>query len=422
MPPNVYLGGWRVPDWVVWYASYGTEGLSGPELRQRRTLNVISVLIPISGSSYAGLYLLVDAQGLWPAAVVVSLFSLFLFWPKIAARNEFAAMFYGAGVAVTVQTSLVLLLGPDSGLHLFLLSIPVISVICFGTERVWLLLGLATICAAIMAFAEISLSGPAAFIQVDDSFLRLLQISAFVLVTGFVTLGVYVGFLHADIAERSLEAEYARSEELLYSLLPREIAGRLKADPNKTIADSLSNVAIIFADIANFTPMSAKLDPKEVVTLLNNVFTEFDNLADRHQLEKIKTIGDAYMVAAGMPNECVDPAHRAAEMALDMLDVTLASSTVVPEGFEIRIGLHVGPVVAGVIGNRKLFYDVWGETVNIASRMESHGAPGRVLVTGATRAQLGDGFAFERRGEIEVKGIGLVETSWLVGRQERPAS
>ena len=422
MPPNVYLGGWRVPDWVVWYASYGTEGLSGPELRQRRTLNVISVLIPISGSSYAGLYLLVDAQGLWPAAVVVSLFSLFLFWPKIAARNEFAAMFYGAGVAVTVQTSLVLLLGPDSGLHLFLLSIPVISVICFGTERVWLLLGLATICAAIMAFAEISLSGPAAFIQVEDSFLRLLQISAFVLVTGFVTLGVYVGFLHADIAERSLEAEYARSEELLYSLLPREIAGRLKADPNKTIADSLSNVAIIFADIANFTPMSAKLDPKEVVTLLNNVFTEFDNLADRHQLEKIKTIGDAYMVAAGMPNECADPAHRAAEMALDMLDVTLASSTVVPEGFEIRIGLHVGPVVAGVIGNRKLFYDVWGETVNIASRMESHGAPGRVLVTGATRAQLGDGFAFERRGEIEVKGIGLVETSWLVGRQERPAS
>jgi len=422
MPPNVYLGGWRVPDWVVWYASYGTEGLSGPELRQRRTLNVISVLIPISGSSYAGLYLLVDAQGLWPAAVAVSLFSLFLFWPKIAARNEFAAMFYGAGVAITVQTSLVLLLGPDSGLHLFLLSIPVISVICFGTERVWLLLGLATICAAIMAFAEISLSGPAAFIQVDDSFLRLLQISAFVLVTGFVTLGVYVGFLHADIAERSLEAEYARSEELLYSLLPREIAGRLKADPNKTIADSLSNVAIIFADIANFTPMSAKLDPKEVVTLLNNVFTEFDNLADRHQLEKIKTIGDAYMVAAGMPNACADPAHRAAEMALDMLDVTLAASTVVPEGFEIRIGLHVGPVVAGVIGNRKLFYDVWGETVNIASRMESHGAPGRVLVTGATRAQLGDGFAFERRGEIEVKGIGLVETSWLVGRQERRAS
>lgn len=421
MPTDVSAGGWRMPHWLAWYINYGTEGLSGPELRQRRTLNTISALIPLSGISYANLYLMIDATGLWPAALAVSLFSLFLFWPFIAAKDELAAWIFGAAVAVVVQALLVWLMGRGSGLHLYFLSIPVIAIVCFGTARIGLLIGLAVICAIAIIFAETTLTAPAAFIRIDDGLLSFLQVSAFVVVTAFVTLGVYVGFRHADIAERSLEVEYARSEELLYSLLPREIAGRLKADPHTTIADSLPNVAIVFADIANFTPLSAKLDPQKVVELLNSVFTEFDALADRHQMEKIKTIGDAYMVAAGMPNACGDPAHRAAEMALDMLEVALARAKVVPEGFAIRIGLHVGPVVAGVIGNRKLFYDVWGETVNTASRMESYSSPGRILVTPAAREQLGDAFAFEQRGEIDVKGVGIVDTWWLVGRGKRRA-
>lgn len=419
MPTDNAAGGIRLPKWVDWYISYGTKGLSGPELRQRRTLNVISALIPMSGLSYANLYLMVDAPSLWPAALAVSLFCLFFFWPFIAARDELFAWLYGAALAVLVQALLVWLLGRGSGLHLYFLSIPAIAIVCFGTGRVRLLIGLVAVCATAIVFAQMQLTAPAAFMRVDETLLNFLQVSAFVVVTCFVTLGVYVGFRHADMAERSLEVEYARSEELLYSLLPREIAGRLKADPHTTIADSLPNVAIVFADIANFTPMSAKLDPQKVVELLNSVFTEFDALADTHQLEKIKTIGDAYMVAAGMPNACGDPAHRAAEMALDMLEVAQARSMVVPEGFEIRIGLHVGPVVAGVIGNRKLFYDVWGETVNTASRMESYSAPGRILLTPAARAQLGDDFAFERRGEIDVKGIGIVDTWWLIGRGKR---
>ncbi len=420
MPSQVYLGSWRVPDWLVWFINYGTEGLSGPELRQRRTLNVVSAIIPVSGSSYAAMYLLFDPQGLWPAAAAVSVFSLFLLWPIIAARSDLAAQLYGAAIALVVQAVLVWLLGHDSGLHLFFFSIPVISVVCFGTRRVWFLVGLALICAGAMVFAELALPHPAPFIRVDDTLLRLLQISAFVTVTGFVALGAYVGFAHADTAERSLEAEYARSEDLLYSLLPRDIARRLKVEPNKIIADSLPNVAIIFADIANFTSLSARLEPRKVVDLLNSLFTAFDHLADTHQLEKIKTIGDAYMVAAGMPKPCGDPAHRAANMALDMLDVPRTLSLSLPEGLAIRIGLHVGPVVAGVLGNRKLFYDVWGETVNTASRMESQSASGRILLTAAARADLGDDFAFERRGEIEVKGIGPMETWWLTGRRIAP--
>lgn len=416
MQGRVTLGRRQLPDWLARFVGYGTEGLSGPELRQRRTLNVISALIPLSGISYGLLYLVVDARGLWPAAAAVSLFCLFLFWPLIAARNDLAAWIFGATVSLVVQGLLVWLLGRDSGLHLYFLSIPVIAVVCFGTARIGLLIGLAMICAAAMVFAQMTLTAHAQFIRIDETLLEYLEISAFVIVTGFVTLGVYVGFMHADKAERSLEIEYARSEDLLYSLLPREIAGRLKAEPHTTIADSLPNVAIVFADIANFTPLSSKLEPPMVVELLNRVFTRFDALADQHQMEKIKTIGDAYMVAAGMPNAVGDPAHRAAAMALDMLEVALASSSIVPEGIEIRIGLHVGPVVAGVIGNRKLFYDVWGETVNTASRMESSSAPGRILITPAAHAQLERDFTFERRGEIDVKGIGIVDTWWLTGR------
>lgn len=416
MALQAYTDKVRLPRWLSRYINYGTDGLTGPELRQRRTLNVISALIPLSGLNYASVYLTTDAAGLWPAALAVSLFCSFAIWPLIAARSESAAWIFGAVMAVGVQAILAWLLGRASGLHLYFLSAPVLAIVCFGTRPIGRVIALAAVCSVAMIVSQNYFVEPASFIRVDDTLLNFLETSAFVIVTGFVTLGVYVGFLNADTAERALEVEYARSEDLLYSLLPREIAGRLKAEPHATIADSLPNVAIVFADIANFTPLSAQLDPRRVVDLLNGVFTQFDGLADTHRLEKIKTIGDAYMVAAGMPNAVGNPAHRAAEMALDMLEVAQATTVSLPEGFEIRIGLHVGPVVAGVIGNRKLFYDVWGETVNTASRMETYSAPGRILITPAAHEQLGDDFVFEPRGEIDVKGIGIVETWWLVGR------
>lgn len=212
-----------------------------------------------------------------------------------------------------------------------------------------------------------------------------------------------------------LAIEHARSEALLYNLLPKEIAARLKDEPGQTIADSLPQVAILFADIVNFTPKTAKLTPEELVGFLNEVFSAFDELAEKHGLEKIKTIGDAYMVAAGMPNPCDNPVHRVAEMALDMQRSVEAMALGFPEGLQVRIGLHTGPAVAGVIGNRKMFYDVWGETVNTASRMESHGVPDRIQVTRAAKEELDDAYAFEPRGPVKVKGLGEVETWFLAG-------
>ncbi|SPJ29190.1 adenylate/guanylate cyclase domain-containing protein [Falsiruegeria mediterranea] len=228
-----------------------------------------------------------------------------------------------------------------------------------------------------------------------------------------------LGDLYQEVESQRAELakEHAKSEALLYNLLPADIAARLKLEPDRTIADSLPRVAILFADIVDFTPRAVSLPPEDVVGFLNKIFSAFDELAEKHGLEKVKTIGDAYMVAAGMPSPVGDPVHRVAEMALDMQRVVIEMSSEFPEGLEVRIGLHAGPAVAGVIGSRKLFYDVWGETVNTASRMESLGEPGRIQVTAEVKAELEPGFQFVPRGLVDVKGIGEVETWWLSGKQ-----
>ncbi|WP_226688836.1 adenylate/guanylate cyclase domain-containing protein [Ruegeria arenilitoris] len=217
-------------------------------------------------------------------------------------------------------------------------------------------------------------------------------------------------------SDDALEAEHARSEDLLYNLLPTEIAGRLKDAPDQIIADSLDHIAILYADIVGFTQCSARMAPTDLVSFLNRIFSTFDHLAAKHKLEKIKTIGDAYMVAAGTPSPVGDPVQCIAEMALDMQAAVQDMSPEFTDGLQLRIGLHAGPAIAGVIGTKKLFYDVWGETVNIASRMESHGEPGRIQLTGLAHEELKTEYTFEERGTIEVKGMGEVKTWWLTGR------
>src|SRR4029453_16576086 len=165
---------------------------------------------------------------------------------------------------------------------------------------------------------------------------------------------------------------------------------------------------ILFADIVDFTPRACQSPPREVV-YLNRVFSEFDRLAEKHRLEKIKTIGDAYMVAGGMPDPQIGHAADVAKMALEILDVTRKLSAELREDLAVRVGIHTGPAVAGVIGTRKLFYDVWGDTVNPAFRMDSHRSAGKIQVTEDTKRALGEGFQFERRGTVEVRGMGEME-------------
>jgi adenylate cyclase len=230
-----------------------------------------------------------------------------------------------------------------------------------------------------------------------------------------VAFTLLASFAHQrNTALTALQAEQERSEALLLNILPRPIAERLKAAA-KTIADDFAAATIVFADVVDFTLLAERLPPAQMVGILDQLFSHFDALVERHGLEKIKTIGDCYMAAAGVPNPCPDHARKASLLALGMRDVLATSAVAGQPGLELRIGINSGPIVAGVIGTKRFLYDLWGDAVNTASRMESHGTPGEIQITPATYELLKDEFVCRRRGTILVKGKGPMETWYLIG-------
>ncbi len=238
-------------------------------------------------------------------------------------------------------------------------------------------------------------------------------------VTSAFTIIAFISYVYSEAAltaEAKLELERQKSENLLLNILPASIAHRLKENET-VIADHFDSATVLFADIVGFTALSEKATPAQLVGNLNRIFSAFDGLAERYGLEKIKTIGDAYMVAGGFPEKCDGHAGDVAAMALDMLQAVAACNQEMEQAVDIRVGIHTGPAVAGVIGIKKFVYDVWGDTVNTASRMESSGLPGRIHISEETANLLDKQFIIEQRGTIEVKGKGPMQTFWLVGRR-----
>jgi class 3 adenylate cyclase len=220
-------------------------------------------------------------------------------------------------------------------------------------------------------------------------------------------------------AVRERERLARENERLLLNILPAPIAQRLR-DGEPLIADRFDDVTLLFADVVEFTRLSSTLSPSELVSVLNEVFTAFDELVDRYDLEKVKTIGDAYMVAGGLNDDSIDHTARVADMALALTAAVDRIDAAVRLGVRFRIGIHCGPVVAGVIGSKKFIYDIWGDAVNLASRMESLGAPGRIQVTHAVKERLEGRYLLEPRGLIEVKGKGPTPAWYLLERIGAP--
>ena len=227
----------------------------------------------------------------------------------------------------------------------------------------------------------------------------------------------FINVYGTDISAVKERERLAReNERLLLSILPGPIAERLR-EGESLIADRFDDVTLMFADIVEFTRLSTTMSPQQLVGVLNDVFTVFDGLVDRYGLEKVKTIGDAYMVVGGMSDPSDDHSERVADMALDLADAVGRIPAAAAIGMSFRIGIHCGPVVAGVIGRKKFIYDVWGDTVNMASRMESLGVPGRVQVTHAVAERLRRAFEIEPRGLIDVKGKGPTQAYFVVDRK-----
>ncbi len=376
--------------------------------------NIIAILGAIFTLGFAPI-LVVSGEPIYPALqVVYALGYLPTLWLNHRGHHIAATTWLLVGSHLLV-VSQVLVEGTGFGIPMFFMLHAMLPFLLYPPRHGKLML-------AILALAGVDL---VVVIALGDRLPQLgpaiapdrLEILRPILIGGlFVSLAAcaYYARRATLIAEERLDAAHQRSEELLLNILPPTIAGRLKADGG-TIADGFADVTVLFADIVGFTVLSAHRPPERIVEMLNELFCEFDDLADRHGLEKIKTIGDCYMVAGGLPEPRADHAVAVAQMGLEMLRTVRAFSDRSGESIDIRIGIHSGPVVAGVIGKRKFVYDLWGDTVNTASRMESHGMPGTIQISDDCRRLLDSEFSLTHRGTIDVKGKGPMDT-WLLDR------
>jgi guanylate cyclase len=398
---------------AAWLARLGADDGDDDELRQKKALLVLLAILvlPVSvvwGSLYLGFG---SPVGVVPFIYfAVSLGSLVVFARTRRFQLLLTTQLLDVMLTTTVGQMLVGGFLPSGGVGLWGILAPLGALVFLEVRQAvhWF-------AAFLVVFVLTGLAGELFFPDADlpVSFTSTM-LALNVIGTAFVAFTLLALFAHQrNAALTALRAEQEKSEALLLNILPRPIAERLKAA--QTIADHFTATSILFADLVDFTPLAQRLPPAQMVHILDQLFSHFDVLVERHGLEKIKTIGDCYMAAAGVPNPHPDHARRAALLALDMRDVLATSAVGGQSGVELRIGINSGPVVAGVIGTKRFLYDLWGDAVNTASRMESHGTAGEIQITRATYELLKDEFVCKPRGTILVKGKGLMETWYLVG-------
>jgi guanylate cyclase len=411
--PSPSRVGWTARA-TAWLARIGADPRDDEELRQRKSLLVlIAVLILPVSLVWGSLYLAFGSPvGILPYIYfAVSLGSLVIF----ARTRNFRFLLVTQLLDILIMTTVgMMLVGgflPSGGVGLWGILAPLGALVFLEVRQavrwfaafvlIFLLLGIA---------GEMLISDADLPVGFTSTMLALNVIGA--ASVAFTLLAVFAQQRNAALT--ALRAEQEKSEALLVNILPGSIAARLKA-ASQTIADHFDATSILFADVVDFTPLSQRLSPAEMVGILDRLFSHFDALVERHGLEKIKTVGDCYMAAAGVPDPHRDHARRAALLALDMREAVATSAVAGREGLELRIGINSGPVVAGVIGRKRFLYDLWSDAVNTASRMESHGTPGEIQITRETYELLKDEFVCRRRGRIPVKGKGEMETWYLVG-------
>jgi adenylate cyclase len=384
-----------------------------------RHLRVLTVTTRIGAvvSGFFGIQgLIVGQDVVWIGMINLVSGAIFLMIPLLYRFGELVPSLVFFTVAYTSITVVCWHLGTGSGLPFYYLVAATLMVLILGVDR----LVLASVFAAVLAATVIALEIVVPYntgVQPDWAFrlgFILTVVSAWVMVVAVV----WYTLREIRRAREAAEAEYERSETLLANILPATIAERLKDPSRNIIADKYDDASILFADIAGYTKRASDTTPSDLVRFLDRLYTDMDALVDRHGLEKVKTSGDSYMVVSGVPQPRDDHMEALACLALDM--AAAVADLKDPQGREVplRIGLAAGPVVAGVVGARKFFYDVWGDAVNVAARMETTDVEGRIQVPHDVYERLNHAFLLEERGEVDVKGKGVMHTWYLVGRRD----
>ncbi|MGO9696415.1 MAG: adenylate/guanylate cyclase domain-containing protein [Mycobacterium sp.] len=383
--------------------------------RRHRVLTIAAWLAVMVSTSFVLVQIVTDTWSWQITSINLGAAAIFAFVPRLHRFGDLVAPLTFVGAAYISVFASTWDIGTGAGGEFFFLVGVCLVVLLLGIEHIALAAGLAAVAAGGIIALE--------FLVPRNTGLQpaWAQSMGFVITTisSCVMIVVTVWFALRDTAraEAVMEAQYDRSEALLANMLPASIAERLKDPDRNVIADKYDEASVLFADIVGFTERASSTAPADLVRFLDRLYSAFDALVDRHGLEKIKVSGDSYMVVSGVPRPRPDHAQALADFALDMANVAAGLKDPHGSPVPLRVGMACGPVVAGVVGSRRFFYDVWGDAVNVASRMEATDSVGRIQVPEAMYTRLKDDFVLLERGRIDVKGKGFMRTWYLIGRK-----
>ena len=397
--------------WLSRLSAYGTEGYPPHVRRRLKIMNVTAYVIALFTLVYAFQQMFLDFQT-WKPVIIIN-FLMAVVALSVPFLHRFGELVGPMAILISELLGIFILtsyVGRDTGLHMQYFAAPAAFFVILGLERLKLIILAIVISIVLYLLAWVFFLESAEGLVISTADVASLHVTAVATTFCVISIVLYYAF-------RLVEQAEAKTDALLHNILPGTIVDKLVESPDTTIANEFDEASVLFADIKGFVSLAKSLGPTRTVALLNTIVRTFDELADRHGVEKIKTIGDAYMAAAGLPIPAADHADRMARMALDMIAASERISKKQGVDIVLRIGIASGPVLAGVIGAKRLIYDVWGDTVNLASRLEGQSQPRSILVSEQTQARLGDACVLEPHGSIDVKGFGSVSTWLLKGRR-----
>jgi adenylate cyclase len=410
--------GIALPAWLDRLLSAGIVTRDPQLVRRQRCVNVATYAAAVSSASYFIITSLYDFGGLLPLNVYNATMTVAcLVLPRFHRLGDNFVAFALIALVSVGQMYVIWMLGITSDLHI-VYTLAGAMLFFFGIQNWKLFLGFFIYAAVLLLFALNFAPVDGLLLPTDGRLRDMVSSHTMMSVAAINAALIFYALTLVQRAEVELEQQHERSEALIATVMPDAIAARLKASEER-IADRIETLSVLFADLVGFTAAAQDLPPEEIVGFLDGLVRAFDTLAEQHGVEKIKTVGDCYMAAAGFDGRAREGAVAIGRFALAMFEISARQPPLGSRKLDLRAGIHCGPATAGVIGDTRFSYDVWGASVNAASRMQSHGLPGKIQVSAAFRDLTAGAFTFEERGAMEIKGIGETRTYFLIAVSER---